>query len=482
MKRSTWGSRGIVGAWAAALALSGCKDEQPEVAKDPAPLPSPSASASGGAVVEAPKPKETPVLGVELAPGDDTVDAVYPVDGAVLVAAGTRVGRVTEAGVEWLGAIQAERPAFGPNAIDWVGGSYPDGVDVTYSNLNGRAPSPTYQPLTGKGDSSIFSPGGGMGWIAGVARIGETTLVSGYSNTDGYLIVHARGPKLERKSQTQKEAGCPDKPRGEYEFLPRPPAVPPYVFGATADGTLFALGTLCDDQGPAAEVWDPKTGKSKIHKLGEWMKDIGFLTKLLPDPGDVMWLAGDEGGPIVQYEAGTLKALEVPGEKVVDVFVSTDRVLHASDGTTIRRLEKGAWVDVARLAWFTKLGSITAHEGTFWTTLGSGLAVLRPTAPVAYHEECKTPFVYLYDVSPLSEPTYTFPTTRKALATFKDVDRLGLVDFLEGNRRLGITVPSKEIGEAVIAHVRANMKDEDPKLLCYVPTKKRDIPIGPAAR
>ncbi|MBK6520301.1 MAG: hypothetical protein IPG04_40800 [Polyangiaceae bacterium] len=52
------------------------------------------------------------------------------------------------------------------------------------------------------------------------------------------------------------------------------------------------------------------------------------------------------------------------------------------------------------------------------------------------------------------------------------------MEFNEGARRLGLVVPSKEVGEAVIAHVKANMKDEDPKLLCYQPASTREISLG----
>jgi hypothetical protein len=93
------------------------------------------------------------------------------------------------------------------------------------------------------------------------------------------------------------------------------------------------------------------------------------------------------------------------------------------------------------------------------------------------HAACATPFVFLYDVSPKSEPTFTFPTTRKALSTFDKLDRIGLVEFDENGRRLGITVPDKAVGEAVMAHVVANMKDEKPRLICYQPKAPRTIKL-----
>ncbi|WP_437912510.1 hypothetical protein WME73_36145 [Sorangium sp. So ce302] len=88
---------------------------------------------------------------------------------------------------------------------------------------------------------------------------------------------------------------------------------------------------------------------------------------------------------------------------------------------------------------------------------------------------CKTPFVYLYDVALQNDAKFTFPTTRKALSTFPAVAQIGLVEYYEGGQRLGVTVKSKEQGEAVIAHVKANMKDEHPELICYAPKNPRVI-------
>ena len=89
--------------------------------------------------------------------------------------------------------------------------------------------------------------------------------------------------------------------------------------------------------------------------------------------------------------------------------------------------------------------------------------------------DCKTPFVYLYEVSWKNEPKYTFPTTRKALSTFPQVADITLVEYWEGARSLGVQVKSKEQGEAVAAHVKATMKDEHPELICYAPKKPRVI-------
>ena len=112
------------------------------------------------------------------------------------------------------------------------------------------------------------------------------------------------------------------------------------------------------------------------------------------------------------------------------------------------------------------------EKETLWAA-DSAVSRLRPTTQgAAAPEACATPLVYLYEVSWKNEKNYSYPSTRKALSTFAEVDAINLVEFEDGNhRRLGITVSSKAQGEAVVAHVKATMKDESPRLLCFKPEK-----------
>jgi hypothetical protein len=56
------------------------------------------------------------------------------------------------------------------------------------------------------------------------------------------------------------------------------------------------------------------------------------------------------------------------------------------------------------------------------------------------------------------------------------------VEFREGVLRLGLVVSSKAQGEAVIAHVKAAMKNERPTLLCYEPKAPRRIEVATPSR
>ena len=102
---------------------------------------------------------------------------------------------------------------------------------------------------------------------------------------------------------------------------------------------------------------------------------------------------------------------------------------------------------------------------------------LRPAPSTEYTSSCTTPFVHLYDVSPKNDRKFTFPGTRKGLATFADVAKINLVEFNDGGYRLGLTVPDRATADAVIAHLATTMKDEHPRLLCYTPKDVRSVPI-----
>ncbi|MBK6520302.1 MAG: hypothetical protein IPG04_40805 [Polyangiaceae bacterium] len=131
-------------------------------------------------------------------------------------------------------------------------------------------------------------------------------------------------------------------------------------------------------------------------------------SRLLPGKGDSAWLF-TPGKSLVAFDAGSFKRLPGLAKPPKNAFVSSEGELFASDGATIHRLERDAWLPVAHLAWPTTFGSIASHEGAFWVTLGGRLKKLVPGEAVAFREGCSTPFVLLYDVSWKSEPTYTFP-------------------------------------------------------------------------
>lgn len=444
-------------------------EKERPVVESPAPI-APSASAAS-AEREAPK-KTIPTLVPEPFAGAKDLDVtLHGVEGALLVAERLRVGRIVDERVEWIGSIPDENQFVGGNRIISLHGSWPDAVDAQ-SMAMGRAPMPTIYPVTGKGVTRVFGPGGMPGWISGTTRLGKTTLVGGFDMESGYRFETVRGPTLVIKPITAAKGGCKEEeskpPYGDYDV----PAVPFRAVAATESGTLVTIGNLCDrEKNPAAEVWD-QPGKSRIIELGSMVKDIGYFPRMLPGKGDELWV---EANPVLHYNGGKFEALPTLEKPIRNLFVSPSGKLHGISGRNVVRVDEGKWTTIANLARPMKFSTIVMDDKeTLWVSY-NGVSRLREASGADVESDCKTPFVYLYDVSWKNDAKYTFPTTRKALSTFPAVGEIGLVEYVDDGRRLGVTVKSKEQGEAVIAHVKATMKDEQPELICYAPVKPRII-------
>ncbi|MDC0744637.1 hypothetical protein [Polyangium mundeleinium] len=460
-----------------ALALS-CSRSTPTPEKEAtvAPSAAPLAPSASAASAEREPPKKTiPTLVPEPFEGTKGLSVeLFGIEGALLVAEGLRVGRIVEERVEWIGSIPENNPGLGPTRISSVHGFWPDGVDVVAMNL-GRAPMPTLFPLTGKGVTRTFGPGGILGWINGTTRLGKTTLVVGYDGQDGHRFDTVRGPTLVLKPIEAEKGGCKadevQKAWGSTAGI----ALPPSAMAATESGTLVTIGNLCERaKSPAAEVWD-QPGKSRIVELGALVKEFGYFPKMFRGKGDDLWV---ETSPVLHYNGGKFELLPTLDKPIRNLFVSPSGKLHGISGRSIVRYDEGTWSVIAQFPRPMHFSTIVMDEKeTIWVS-HSGVSRLRETTDAAVEEEgCKTPFVYLYEVSWRNDAKYTFPTTTKALSTFPEVGDLGLVEYYDDGRRLGITVKSKEQGEAVIAHVKANMKDEHPELICYAPRVPRVIEI-----
>jgi hypothetical protein len=395
-----------------------------------------------------------------------------------MVVEGLRIGRIVDDQIEWLDKTVPDLgPAVGGSRIYSVQGRWPDAVDVLYASNQGRAPMPSYHALTGKGTGFTFQPGGGAGSITGLARVGESLLLAGYSGENGDQFVPVRGPAIVRARQSPAQAGCKEGEVYKDQYRPPPSAISPGSFGGTRAGTVMSYGSLCEKRGPAMEVWDKTTGKSHLVDLGGFAKNMGYRVEFLRAPGeDEVWVFSEAGNVILHYVNDKFEALPTLERPLTDAFVSQTGELYASDGWTIQRFEDGKWTLVARMPWLYKHSSLAVDkDNKFWVSAAGSVYKLKEGPKVAYHEGCATPFVFLYDVSSDNAKDFTFPSTRKALSTFPGVAEISLMEFYEGGRRLGVKVPSKEQGEAVIAHLKASMKDERPALLCYDPKLPRKI-------
>jgi hypothetical protein len=470
---------------------TGCRDKPaPTLSADPAgPLAAPSSSASAGSAAVSPSssggersaPVEVPTLVPErFAPKGGAPTALYRIDGALAVSADQRVGRIVGEGIEWLSTkIPKGGPALGDNIISGVYGRWPDRIDVTYTSGNGRAPMPAYMPLTGKGDPYSVDDGGSLVRVTGMVTLGESTLVASSGFMSGDKLTTVRGPRLGRRHLTPKQAHCDED---EVPTLNGAAGAIPYAaVGATPEGTLMAVGRLCGKRAPAAEIWD-KEGKPRIVDLGAWIKDVGYAPSFVQGRGDELWFVPGEGGAILHYQDGKFEPLPSFGRAEV-AFTSSSGKLHASDGLTIQRFEDGAWTPIGRFTFpmvYTR--SMALEEGVLWASAMGVVSRLRQVPSTELGEGCATPFVSLYDVAVDNAKDFTFPTTRKALSTFPDAADLGLVEFYDEGRRLGVTVKSKAQAEALVAHVKATMKDEHPRALCYAPKEPRKIDISPQGK
>lgn len=413
-------------------------------------------------------------------PEGKRLDGLFPIEGAITVTQEQRVGRLIGDKVEWIGQIPKGGIALGYNFIRQVGGRYPDQIDVLYTTASGRAPEPTYMALTGKGTPVLLGEGGsGAAQMTGVATAGENTFVIGYSQQTGHQIYTVRGPaKVTRTSTPPAKAGCKPGEVRTDEFIPMAPAIAPEVIGGTPAGTLMTFGNLCEKRELSAEIWDA-SGASRIVDVSQWIQSAGFGSRIFPGKGDELWIFAYYQPVILHYKDGNFEPLPSAEIKGQNAYMSASNELYMSDDQVVRRYDGSKWSTVARLAFRPRFYNIAVDNGTIWgSDRGNEVFRLREGPDTEIKDDCKTPFVFLYDVSSDNAPNFTFPTTRKALSTFAGVDELGLVEFNEtGARRLGITVTSRAQGEAVIAHVKANMKDEKPSLICYAPKEPRKIDI-----
>lgn len=399
----------------------------------------------------------------------------YAIEGAFIVVDGLRVGRIVDDKVEWLDSLPEMNGYLGGSQITGMRGIWPD-LDVEFSSNNGRASQPSLYPLTGKGSTVTFADGGGLGWISGSGRIGQTTIVGGYDMWAGSRIVTMRGPGLVIKPITAEKGGCKeDEAKQQLSRDNEPIAVPFSGLAVSEKGTLVTVGNLCDrPKTPVAEVWD-QPGKSRIVDLGAWVKDLGYFSKFLKGKGDDLFLVSND--PVLHYHDGKFEPLPKVERPFSDHFVSPAGKLHGIAGRTIYRYDEGKWTAIANLSYPRSFSTVAMDDqGTIWVSY-DGVSRLRPSKDADLEGDCKTPFVYLYAVSWKNEVKYTFPTTRKALASFPQVSEIKLVEYWEDGRRLGVEVKSKEQGEAVVEHIKATMKDEHPELFCYVPRKPRYIEI-----
>ncbi len=284
---------------------------------------------------------------------------------------------------------------------------------------------------------------------------------------------------------------------------------------ALSSGEIFLLGRRCD------------TGTMGVERLGAGPSVLEELPDPPKEPLKTLIAAGStksvyvatsgEGKPYVaRYDGRAFRSIAVPDAGEVEGLWATPDgaaflitynrtqkgaptllVRIETDGTVTRfiaprgRRFRGLWAsdkDTAYTAWDDDYGEASVLFSTKPDVIsGAPPASFSEEAPAssgsdapppemaslpmpAYTDGCRTPFVFLYDVSPKAPPNFDFPTTRKAISTFANLSEIKLVEFVyEKKKKLGAVVPSAEVGRALMTQVVRNMKDENPELSCYEP-------------
>ncbi len=424
-------------------------------------------SASAAAATLPPKPR---LLALARAFPEELkgLQNVYQLNGHLLIVDGSRVLRVNGQKLDLVADHKGESPFGGEAMIRWIGGTYPDAIDVIGQFNNGRAPLPHVGPLTGKGESTAFGGGGGYGYVAGVGYRDGSAVIIG-KDMSARRIVTIRGKPIPLTQTGRVKVGCAAEKDHNGTFVP---AIDAETMGSSKDGTIISLGEHCGGPHTGVEVW-PREGEAKVIKLTDWQKSASYSARILSG-ADRAWIVGVPEEPILELKNLAVRALPKLA-KHVHAFVGPDDTLYASDGKTLHHLAGSdavpAWQPVANLIWPTHFETMVLHDGVFWGSTSGVVFKLVPGEPIELGESCKTPFVHLFDVSAGAEPGYSFPTTKKALQAVERKKEIALVEFQEGGRRLGVKVPDRAAGEQVVNAIKLGMKDEAPRLICYEPSR-----------
>jgi hypothetical protein len=281
---------------------------------------------------------------------------------------------------------------------------------------------------------------------------------------------------------------------------------------ALSSGEIFLLGRRCDNGTMGVERLG--AGPAVLEELPDAPKEPLKTLIAAGSPKSVyVATSGTERPYVARFDGRAFRSIAVPDAGEVEglwatpdgaaFLITLNRAQKDSptllvrieaDGTVTRfiaprgRNFHGIWAsdkDTAYTAWYREGEASVLFSTKPDVILGSPPASFSEEAPAspgidapppeiaslpmpAYTDACKTPFVFLYDVSPKAPPNFDFPTTRKAISTFPKLSEIKLVEFVyEKKKKLGASVPSAEVGRALMKQVVENMKDESPVLVCY---------------
>ncbi len=290
----------------------------------------------------------------------------------------------------------------------------------------------------------------------------------------------------------------------------------PFDVATLPSGEVYVLGQRCDTKKFALEYWPAGESKSRIEDLpeleaaGELMpyhhhiavssknavyvalssssapyylaRFDGVITRRLEthDPGHIAAVWATPDGTFFGLNVGRYK-----GSNELHKLVSVTKDNRYQQFVPPKQVRLTAlWATDENTAYASVGGEISGISVLLGTVdqklLGTPPADLFKESPDSSSaasevfplltESCSTPFLFLYDVSDRTPKKFDFPRTKKALKAFEKRTTETLLDFNHGGkRRLGITVPNADTGKLLLTHMKLEMPEDNPSLVCFAP-------------
>lgn len=507
--------RQLPGALASAILLS-CASSPP-TATPPQTAPetpaAPPVASSAGVDPSPPAPspppaRPSPFLAVAELPA---VSRVFPVEGALFVAAQEQTNPGEENAGYPVGVLRGDRLEYPKNftlsgwfhRIDDIQGKWPDGVDMIAVTDTGRAALAEHFVLTAsgwqyKGKPCTFDSCNGNTRYVGMHRVGSDLLALQVAPLPwtAPLFTALRGKVAGyRLAPAPKDCPPPLLPHAQV-------AVFPQAMGSLRDGTLLSYGRHCSGKG-AVELWKPGGGPSTVFVLPSEGSDEHFAPtgRLLQGPGNGAWLLA---GQIFTFDGASWKEIQKPSDKPVEVGASgPDGALWVSDGVSIYRRNGDAWEPAPLPEGAAEPNDVAVDaEGTTWVTAGNallrtrragetgqGIPIKTSATPAPKKQgrtfarpgspRCITNLVLLYGFTKVTPPDYDFPLTRKALKGRKEFEGTRFVVVQDGGKKFfSALMPSFELGQRLVKLIEKEVKGSKPQLLCAEPEVQREVKIN----
>lgn len=534
MQRS-WGLLGAT--YLASIGLLGCGGPTADIAKATPPqaqtaAPSartesvPTASASGAAPTAppaAPGAPKSPFVAVAELP---YAMRLFALDGVVLgVGEEPIIEDDTFRGLP-MGVLDGDRfvdkPGLRLNSL-WsfvvgAAGSWPRGVDLLVTGTNGRTGIAEHYVMTAEAGWSQRSARLSRYYV-GLATVGESTVAIEAPSMPfgaGPELSTVRGPAIPR-SFAKLDAACQRElsAKGMSQSLMPRSNLAVTAFGATAAGTLIAIGDSACGDNAVAEVWDPASPTSHSLPLDEPRRageDAFVVRGAGPDDA---WLFY---GGAYHYDHKTLepsgalpggggvRGAAVGSDGTVYVITSATNAWNPESGkwaeaapARLFRGEAGAWVEVPLGA--SPSGVVRDATGTVWLVVGRTLLRTRRTATetsIAVKTEspapragrkllqnirppgplCPNNLVVLYGFTKITPDDYDFPATRKALKGHLELRGSRFVVARDGGEKFfSAIVPDVLVGRKLVALIEREVVGSKPQLVCAEPEVLRELRI-----